>query len=238
MYFFKNLCKGYEVLKYILGSSDEATASTTIPPNPEELKVDIIVLSWILMTLSDTLQARLVMEDPQTAKEAWDLIAEIFNDNKRSRTIALKAELRPLRLVDLSIDAYFQKIKSITTILTCLGSLVSNDDVFKSQALLVDSSSSSLMILLAESGNTRRSSTPQVNSSRPCYNFAKGSCRFGNTCKFVHDASMHAKSSNPLLWSSSSLINSSGSQTNGNNTQELLAKLLSHLGVMGTNSLA
>ncbi|GKC82302.1 hypothetical protein Tco_1138019 [Tanacetum coccineum] len=42
---------------------------------------------------------------------------------------------------------------------------------------------------------------------------------------------------NPSLWSSLS-INSSGSQTDGNNTQELLAKLLSHLGVTGTNSLA
>ncbi|GJZ14781.1 hypothetical protein Tco_0550458 [Tanacetum coccineum] len=96
MYFFKILCKGYEVLKYILGSSNEATTSTTLPPTPEELKVDTIVLSWILMTLSDTLQARLVGEDPQTAKEAWDLIAEILNDNKCSRAIALKAELRSL----------------------------------------------------------------------------------------------------------------------------------------------
>nr|GEY84463.1 hybrid signal transduction histidine kinase M [Tanacetum cinerariifolium] len=242
MYFFKNLYKGYEVLKYILGSSDEATTSTTIPPIPEELKVDTLVLSWILMTLSDTLQARLVMEDPQTAEEACDLIAEIFNDNKRSRTIALKAELRPLRLVDLSTDAYFQMIESIATILISLGSpvdcpkntrvshIITHRRPFsdlktarsmlpteemrlksKSQALPVDSSSSSLMFLLAESSNTRRSSTPQVKSSRPCYHFAKGSWWFGNTCKFVHDASMHAKSSNPSLWSSSSLINSSGS---------------------------
>nr|GEV57237.1 reverse transcriptase domain-containing protein [Tanacetum cinerariifolium] len=57
----------------------------------------------------------------------------------------------------------------------------------KSQALHVDSSSSYSMILLAESGNTRRPSTPQVNSWRSCFNFAKGSCRFGSGCKFVLD---------------------------------------------------
>nr|GEU82282.1 hybrid signal transduction histidine kinase M [Tanacetum cinerariifolium] len=83
VYLFENLCKGYEVLKYIKGSSDDATTSTTTPLTPEELKVDTVVLSWIFTTLSDTFQARLVVEHPQSAKKAWDLIIEIFNDNKR-----------------------------------------------------------------------------------------------------------------------------------------------------------
>ncbi|GJR38563.1 hypothetical protein Tco_1214247 [Tanacetum coccineum] len=39
------------------------------------------------------------------------------------------AELRSLMLGDLSIDAYFRKIKSIATTLTSLGSPISNDDV-------------------------------------------------------------------------------------------------------------
>nr|GEV92168.1 ribonuclease H-like domain-containing protein [Tanacetum cinerariifolium] len=51
----------------------------------------------------------------------------------------------------------------------------------KSQALPMDSSSSSPMVLVVESGNNRRSSTPQFKSSRPCY-FARGLCHFGNTC--------------------------------------------------------
>ncbi|GKB46394.1 hypothetical protein Tco_0897147 [Tanacetum coccineum] len=60
----------FEVLKHILGSSDEATMSTSIPLTPEWLKIDSIVLSWIFMTLFETLQARLIVEDPQTAKES------------------------------------------------------------------------------------------------------------------------------------------------------------------------
>ncbi|GKB17136.1 hybrid signal transduction histidine kinase M [Tanacetum coccineum] len=146
------------------------------------------------MTLSETLQERLVVVDPQTTKEAWDHVAIIFHDKKRTRTIALKAELRSLKLGDLSIDAYFCKIESIATILTSLGSPISNDDVItfalegfpdkyenvfdiivhqerfldlkivhsmltaeemrlksKSQALHIDSSSSSPMVLLANS---------------------------------------------------------------------------------------
>ncbi|GKB63572.1 hybrid signal transduction histidine kinase M [Tanacetum coccineum] len=125
VYFFKNLCKGFEVLKHVLGeSTDEATSSNPSPHTPKWLKINSIVLSWIFMTLSKTLQ-----KDPQTAKEAWDLIALIFNDNKRTRSIGLKAELRSLKLGDLSIDAYFRKIESVATILTSLGSPISNDDV-------------------------------------------------------------------------------------------------------------
>ncbi|GKA61384.1 hypothetical protein Tco_0760791, partial [Tanacetum coccineum] len=47
----------------------------------------------------------------------------------RTRSIALKPELHSLKLGDLSIDAYFRKIKSIATILTSLRSPISNDDV-------------------------------------------------------------------------------------------------------------
>ncbi|GJW20780.1 hypothetical protein Tco_0031402 [Tanacetum coccineum] len=79
---FENLCNGYEVIKYIKGSSEATSTSTTIPLTPEELKVDNIVLSWILMTLSDTLQARLVVEYPRSAKEACDLKSDIFNTTK------------------------------------------------------------------------------------------------------------------------------------------------------------
>nr|GEZ31493.1 hybrid signal transduction histidine kinase M [Tanacetum cinerariifolium] len=108
-------------MKHILGESTDVTSSSDpAPPTSEWLKIDSIILSWIFMTLSKTLQSRLVVENPRTAKEAWDILAEIFNDNKRSRSIALKAELRSLKLGDLSTDAYFHKIESIATILASL----------------------------------------------------------------------------------------------------------------------
>ncbi|GJY24402.1 hypothetical protein Tco_0398060 [Tanacetum coccineum] len=116
VYFFKNLCKGHEILKHILGEpTHEATSSNSSPPIAEWLKIDSIILLLIFMTLSKTLQQRLVVEDPQTAKEAWDLIALIFNDNKRTRSIALKLELRSLKLRDLNIDAYFSEFLSTAT---------------------------------------------------------------------------------------------------------------------------
>ncbi|GJZ56094.1 hybrid signal transduction histidine kinase M [Tanacetum coccineum] len=153
--------------------------------------------------MSKTLQQRLVVENPRSAKEAWDILADIFRDNKHTRSIALKAELRFLKLGDLTIDAYFRKLKSIATVLTSLESPMNSDDVVtfaleslpakydnvstiiahrgpfpdlktvrsmltteemrlksREQDTLVDATSSSLMVLLANSGsNVRRSSS-------------------------------------------------------------------------------
>ncbi|GJY46799.1 hypothetical protein Tco_0435862 [Tanacetum coccineum] len=81
----------------VVDGMDEASVSTP-PQDPEWLKFYTIVLSWIFITCSKTLQDRLVDNDPQTAKEAWDLLESIFTDNKRSRAVTLKADLRALTL--------------------------------------------------------------------------------------------------------------------------------------------
>ncbi|GJX63404.1 hybrid signal transduction histidine kinase M [Tanacetum coccineum] len=133
LYFFKHLVKGYGLMDHLVGPKvvdgmDEASVSTP-PQDPEWLKLDTIVLSWIFITCSKTLQDRLVDNDPQTAKEAWDLLESIFTDNKRSRAVTLKADLRALTLGDMSIDAYFRKIESTATLLARLGAPISNDDL-------------------------------------------------------------------------------------------------------------
>ncbi|GKE01408.1 homeodomain-like protein [Tanacetum coccineum] len=121
---------GHEILKHILGdSTDEATSSDPTPLTAEWLKIDSIVLSLIFTTLSKPLQQRFVVENPITTNEAWDILAKTFDDNKRIRSIALKAELRSLKLGDMSIDACFLKIKSIANILASLDSPINKDDI-------------------------------------------------------------------------------------------------------------
>ncbi|GJR97776.1 ribonuclease H-like domain-containing protein [Tanacetum coccineum] len=174
----------------------------------KQKKVDKIILSWIFTTLSDSLQKRLVIARPNSAKEAWDFIGDLVKENKRTRTSILKTELRSIKLGDLSMEVYFQKIESIMTILASLDSPASDDDVvhyvidglpekynqvcgymhyqntfldfktvrslliteemrLKSKSLVspVDSSSSSPMVLLTESGTSRRPSNPQSGNS-------------------------------------------------------------------------
>nr|GEX85893.1 ribonuclease H-like domain-containing protein [Tanacetum cinerariifolium] len=183
---FHVLYGSYEVDKYIHSSTNETTSSTLAPLTWEELKVDKIVLSWILTTISDALQARLVMARSKSAKEAWTLISDIVEDNKRSRTNALKTELRSIKLGDQTMESYFQKNESLVTILMSLGSHINDEDV---------------------PGTYRRPPSPQVKSWRPCFNFAKGSCRFGQDCIYVHDP--NAKKN--ALASSSSISGPTGS---------------------------
>ncbi|GKC35502.1 hybrid signal transduction histidine kinase M, partial [Tanacetum coccineum] len=121
------LCASYEVDKYLCSPINET--SSLAPLTPEETKVDKIVLSWILFTLSDSLRARIVVARPKSAKEAWSLISNIVKDNKRSHTNTLKAELRSIKIGDQSMKSYFQKIDSIVNILTSLDARVKEEDV-------------------------------------------------------------------------------------------------------------
>ncbi|GKA00444.1 ribonuclease H-like domain-containing protein, partial [Tanacetum coccineum] len=125
-----------------------------------------------------------------------------------------KAKLRSIKLGDLSMEAYFMKITLLVTILTSLDSPVNDED----------------FVHFAIEGNSRRPPSSQVKSWKPCFNFAKGSCRFSASCKYVHDAQ--------VKWGSNSRVTnvagdtSIGSSTN-NTPNELLLKLLGQLGNLG-----
>nr|GEW74825.1 hybrid signal transduction histidine kinase M [Tanacetum cinerariifolium] len=182
-----------------------------------------------------------------TKRKAWDVLAEIFGDNKRSCSIALKAKLHSLKLGDLSIDAYFRKIESIATILASLSSPLSKDDIVNivlegfpdkyknvsgiiihrepfsdvkmvrsmlikaemllksmAQATSVDSTSSSPMVLLDNSGNnTRHTNVIRGKLNNPYFNFARGFCRFGDISRYMHGGLTNRVNGNNSLWLSS-----------------------------------
>nr|GEX02908.1 hybrid signal transduction histidine kinase M [Tanacetum cinerariifolium] len=81
----------------------------------------------------------LVKDDGKDSRvdDAWTYIAGIFQDNKRRRAMALKSELSNLKLGDLSIDGYFQKIESIVSVLN--GSVSSVPDVTRSDLDMLQS---------------------------------------------------------------------------------------------------
>ncbi|GJS81866.1 hybrid signal transduction histidine kinase M [Tanacetum coccineum] len=74
------------------------------------------------------------------------------------------------------------------------------------------------MVLMADSGNSRRSLSSQDKSWRPCFNFAKGTCRFGDGCRFVHDANAQNNTN-------------SGVDINNSSIDDLLARLVERLGL-------
>ncbi|GJW09157.1 hybrid signal transduction histidine kinase M [Tanacetum coccineum] len=126
-YFFKGHCSNFGVLNHIEEPVTEASTST--PTTDEWITTDSIFKSWIFLTLSSTLQKRLIKANPKKAKAAWDAIETIFQDNKRTRTISLKGELPVIQMGDQTADEYFSKIEAILIYLTDLGSDMSDDDV-------------------------------------------------------------------------------------------------------------
>ncbi|GJU43586.1 ribonuclease H-like domain-containing protein [Tanacetum coccineum] len=206
-FFFDQLCSSYDVEKYIHSPSTESSPSSSAPLTPEEIKVDKIVLSWIFITLSDSLQAWIVVARPKSAREALGLISDIVKDNKRSRTNALKTELRNIKLGDQSMESYFQNFDSIVNILTSLDAHVNDEDVVHYALEGLSDTYNQVCGYMhwkdtfsrSQDGNNRRSSsTPQVKSWKPCFNFAKRNCRFGDSCRYVHDANARVGPSNSI----------------------------------------
>ncbi|GJX99627.1 hybrid signal transduction histidine kinase M [Tanacetum coccineum] len=84
----------------------------------------------------------------------------------------------------------------------------------RAQATPIDSSSSSLMVLLANSGNsTRRPNVAHVKLKKPCFNFDKGFCHFCDNCKFIHGGTSNGVNGNNSLWSTSNVCHASLSTT-------------------------
>ncbi|GJV81893.1 ribonuclease H-like domain-containing protein [Tanacetum coccineum] len=245
VYYFSHLCHGYGILDHLV--DPVASSSTTTPTDPppkdaEWTKIDFIIRSWIFSTIAPSLRKCLVDLNPTTAKDALTYIEAIFQDNKRPRAMALKAELLNLKLGDLFIDGYFQKIESIVLLLNGLGSPLSNDDVVtftlegltstyetistvisRVQNPLIDATSASPMVLLAKSNTSawRGPSLEKVNN--PCWSFVKGSCRFGDACKYLHNG-VHGKSTLLPRTSGSASSVPGVTRSNLNMFQSLLAK--------------
>nr|GEU40699.1 reverse transcriptase domain-containing protein [Tanacetum cinerariifolium] len=168
----------------------------------------------------------------------------IVKDNKRSRTAALKEELRSIKLGYLTKESYFTKIESIVTILASLGNLVNDEDVvhyaleglsykydqvygiMHHKDTFPDLMTARSMLITEEMKLKSKSLTLPVDSSSssPSVLMAQsGSCRFDDDCKFIHDQNAKSDVSN-------------GSKLKDNTTNDLLVKLLHKLGLIDSTN--
>ncbi|GJW70092.1 hypothetical protein Tco_0127009 [Tanacetum coccineum] len=127
----------------------------------------------ILVTLSKAIQARLVVKNPKTAKKAWDILAEIFGDNKRSR---LGLPLSKDDIANIALEGLPDKYENVSGIiihwepfpdLKMVCSMLTMEEMrlkSRAQATSVDSTSLSLIILLANS-DMQGGSTNGVNGN-------------------------------------------------------------------------
>ncbi|XP_071700642.1 uncharacterized protein [Rutidosis leptorrhynchoides] len=116
---FTTHCSGFDVLKFIQGTSTAEETNTA-----EWLKADAVVTTWIYNTISEPLLERLLNSEASTSHEAWVFLEKLFQDNKLAKTMELTAELRGLNIGNQTIEEYFRKIDRIATHLRNLGSTV------------------------------------------------------------------------------------------------------------------
>nr|GEY32815.1 hybrid signal transduction histidine kinase M [Tanacetum cinerariifolium] len=154
--------------------------------------------------------SRIEVAHPNSAKEDWDLLTNIVKDNKWTHASTLKTKLRSIQLGALSMEAYFQKIKSFVTTLTSLDCVVNDEDVemclkYKEIALPVDSSS------------------------------PMGTCRFRETCRYVHDTNVWSNTN--MSTNSTSRGYTDGKINENNSTYAFLNKLIEKIRSLNVNTL-
>ncbi|XP_074313420.1 uncharacterized protein LOC141648591 [Silene latifolia] len=124
---FTNHAKSNRVLHHIV---PPRTGGPKAPVTAEEKELwetlDATVLQWIYATVSTDLLETIV-EQETTAKECWDRIRDIFQDNQHSRAVTLEQEFSHTAMADFpNASAYCQRLKTLSDQLKNVGAPVSN----------------------------------------------------------------------------------------------------------------
>ncbi|XP_071704935.1 uncharacterized protein [Rutidosis leptorrhynchoides] len=266
-------CEGFEVGKFIQQAlTAEELASATWR------KADVVVQTWIYSTISESLLERLLNSESSNAFQAWSFLQKIFQDNKRSKTVELTAELRNITIGDQTIEEYFRSIDKIATQLKNLGSTVNDADLvtYTINGLNNKYPHASHIILHREefpnfetvrsmltleelqfnrqnrSGSSQnttgtpsspavlvaQTAPPPSHHPRPpqvCRNFNRGSCRFGEKCRYLHQYNRASAPANNILGSH---LNGVTNRSNGNSQAQLLGIIAAQQNFINQHTLA
>ncbi|KAL3622133.1 hypothetical protein CASFOL_033544 [Castilleja foliolosa] len=116
---FKIHCRACEVLDHLKLKESDNDASWD--------RIDAIVLQWIYGTISNDLLHTIIKPD-STAAQAWNALANIFQDNKTSRAVYLEHSFANTKLDNFAnVSSYSQALKSLSDQLSNVGAPISNE---------------------------------------------------------------------------------------------------------------
>ncbi|XP_076920013.1 uncharacterized protein LOC143581015 [Bidens hawaiensis] len=132
-------CTVYEVLDHILPTGTPSSSYTIDKEKQQDAsspavlgscdRLDVVVKQWIYGTMSHNLLMN-VIKPKATAKETWDAIAHLFQDNQATRAMALKTRFTNTKLQSFSsISAYCQELKVLSDQLANVESTISDADL-------------------------------------------------------------------------------------------------------------
>jgi hypothetical protein len=94
-------------------------------PSPDWDRMDCVVKTWILDSLTDDL-AEIASSQGATARDAWLAVESQFLGNRETQAIRLETKFRNFVQGDLSITEYCRRLKKMADDLTALGEVVTN----------------------------------------------------------------------------------------------------------------
>jgi hypothetical protein len=110
----------------VLGKfSLQAHVLAALAPSPDWDRMDCIVKSWILDSLTDDL-AETISSQGATARDAWLVVESQFLGNRETRVIQLETKFRNFVQGDPSITEYCHRLKKMADDLTALGEVVTD----------------------------------------------------------------------------------------------------------------
>ncbi|XP_066324232.1 uncharacterized protein [Miscanthus floridulus] len=95
------------------------------PGFPDWQRMDCVVKSWILCTISDDLAATISARN-STARDTWRAVESQFFNNRETRALLLDAKLCNFVQGDLSITDYCKELKRMADTLGDLGEIVTD----------------------------------------------------------------------------------------------------------------
>jgi hypothetical protein len=104
---------------------DDHVLSDVADPSVYWARLDNIVVTWILGTLSPELH-EIVREPTETARQAWLTIEAQFLGNSESCVLQLDARFRAFKQGDLSVRDYCRRMKGMADDLRALGETVTD----------------------------------------------------------------------------------------------------------------
>ncbi|KAM3403296.1 hypothetical protein ACQJBY_006808 [Aegilops geniculata] len=121
--FFRAACRKYALLDHLDFDAPEA-------PNPEWSLLDATIVSWLYGSVSlSILDAVMTPGDDPLAVDLWNSINGLFNDHKINRQLHLTAELGDVKMGEMSMADYLQKVKSLSDGLADLGAPVDDAEM-------------------------------------------------------------------------------------------------------------
>jgi hypothetical protein len=102
---------------------DDQVLSDVVDPSIYWARLDSIVVTWILGTLSPELH-EIVREPTEIARQAWLVIEAQFLGNSESRVLQLDARFHAFKQDDLSVSDHCRRMKDMADNLYALGETV------------------------------------------------------------------------------------------------------------------